>query len=209
MCMRRTTNVILTCLISVFVAQFVGVMNASAQVDSTVQHRKIAILAPLYLDSAFDASGNYRYGKVLPKYIAPGLEFYQGVQLAIDSLRSEGLKLEINIFDTRAGKAALQDIVSKPEFDGTEVMIAHVNMADAQWLAQTAKSRSIPLVNVNFPNEAGVSDNPQYIILNSTLFTHCEGLYRFMQKNYALSPIVVFRRKGAQEDRLNAYLKEI
>ena len=51
---------------------------------------KIAIFAPLYLDSAFTASQEYRYGKnVFPKFINSGLEFYEGVQLALDSLAKE------------------------------------------------------------------------------------------------------------------------
>jgi hypothetical protein len=177
--------------------------------DTVAKRYKISVLAPLYLDSAFDAAGNYRFSKTLPKFIAPGLEFYEGVQLAVDSLRKEGVSIDVNIFDTRAKRSSLAAIFSKPEFGGTDVVIAHVNMPDAQWLAHTAKDLGIPFVNVNFPNEAGVTDNPQYIILNSTLFTHCEGLYKFMQKNYALSPITVFRKKGAQEDRLNSYLREI
>jgi hypothetical protein len=201
--MRGSYRVIISCLFCLFVFQL------SAQTDSAAKRHKISVLAPLYLDSAFDGAGNYRYGKVLPKFITPGLEFYQGVQLAIDSIQRQGLELDINIFDTRSGKPALQNIIDKPEFQGTEIIIAHVNMADAQWLAHLAKERNIPFINANFPNEAGVTDNPQYVLLNSTLFTHCEGLYRFMQKNYALSPIVVFRKKGAQEDRLNSYLKEI
>jgi len=201
--MRGLNRMLFSCLFVCVVFQL------SAQTDTTVSRRKISILAPLYLDSAFDAGGNYRYGKLMPKFIAPGLEFYQGVQMAIDSLSDEGLQLDINIFDTRAGKSSLQTIVDKPEFQGTNIIIAHVNMADAQWLAQTARNRGLPFINVNFPNEAGVSDNPQYVILNSTLYTHCEGLYKFMQKNYALSPITIFRKKGAQEDRLNTYLKEI
>jgi hypothetical protein len=208
--MRGSYRVIISCVFCFFVLQLSAQIDSTAKrADSIVKRHKISVLAPLYLDSAFDGSGNYRFGKVLPKFIAPGLEFYQGVQMAIDSLQQQGLQLDINIYDTRSGKPALQNIIDKPEFEGTEIIIAHVNMADAQWLAHTAKDKNIPFINVNFPNEAGVNDNPQYVILNSTLFTHCEGVYKFMQKNYALSPIVVFRKKGPQEDRLNSYLKEI
>jgi hypothetical protein len=145
----------------------------------------------------------------MPKFISSGVEFYQGVQMAIDSLNKEKVQFEVNIFDLRSTKQSLATMLASPGFQGTDLIIGHVNMADAQWLAHTAKERSIPFINVNFPNEAGVTDNPQYVILNSTLFTHCEGLYKFMQKNYALSPITVFRKKGVQEDRLNAYLKDI
>lgn len=51
---------------------------------------KIAIFAPLYLDSAFDDQSEYRYAKnTFPKFINPGLEFYEGAQLALDSLNKE------------------------------------------------------------------------------------------------------------------------
>lgn len=34
-------------------------------------------------------------------------------------------------------------------------------------------------------------------------------MYRFLQKNFSLSPLIVFRKKGQQEDRLTAYFNEI
>ena len=71
-----------------------------------VKH-KIAIFSPLYLDSAFDDLNNYRYEKQFPKFINPGLEFYEGVQLALDSLSKEGTQLEVFIYDTRSEKESL------------------------------------------------------------------------------------------------------
>jgi hypothetical protein len=57
--------------------------------DSTRYH--IAVFLPLYLDSAFDASGNYRFEQNFPKYLNPGLEFYEGLELAMDSLHKKPL----------------------------------------------------------------------------------------------------------------------
>jgi hypothetical protein len=41
-------------------------------------------------------------------------------------------------------------------------------------------------------------------MLNSTLQTHIALLYRYLQKNYALSPIIVFRKKGQMEDMIKS-----
>ena len=57
--------------------------------DSNARH-SVAIFLPLYLDSAFDATGNYRYDKNFSQFINPGLEFYEGAGLALDSLRKRG-----------------------------------------------------------------------------------------------------------------------
>src|ERR1700740_3567409 len=71
------------------------------KVDSLVRH-SVALFLPLYLDSAFDATGNYRYDKNFPKFINPGLEFYEGAGLALDSMRKEGIRLDVRIYDTRS-----------------------------------------------------------------------------------------------------------
>ena len=64
--------------------------SAQAQIDSSHKIHKVLVFTPLYLDSAFDKiTGEYKYGKQFPHFINPGLEFYEGVQLALDSLAEE------------------------------------------------------------------------------------------------------------------------
>lgn len=188
-----------------------------AQSDSAARHldtahhtpdsgkHQLAIFAPLYLDSAFDASGSYRYDKNFPKFINPGLEFYEGAQMALDSLEKENADLEVHIYDTRSTSRTIPQILQSPEFQKTELIIGHVVPGEMQQLAAAAQKLSIPFINANFPNDGGITNNPQFIILNSTLRTHCEGIYKFIQRNYATKPIFFIRKRGAQEDRLNGY----
>jgi len=177
--------------------------------DSTDRH-KLAIFLPLYLDSAFDASSNYRYDKSFPKFINPGLEFYEGAQLALDSLQKENARLDVHVYDTRSGAQSIPQILQSPEFQGTELIIGQIaSSGEMQQLASAAAQMNIPFINVNFPNDGGITNNPEFVILNSTLRTHCEGIYRFIQRNYPTKPVVLFRKKGTQEDRLKAYFDDI
>jgi hypothetical protein len=178
-------------------------------VDSLNGRHKVAIFLPLYLDSAFDASNNYRYDKNFPKFINPGLEFYEGVQLALDSLQKENARLDVHIYDTRSAAQPVAQVLQSPEFKGTELIIGHVAPGEMQQLATAAAQLNAPFINVNFPNDGGITNNPEFVILNSTLRTHCEGIYRFIQRNYPTKPVVLFRKKGAQEDRLKAYFDDI
>jgi hypothetical protein len=185
-----------------------------AQVDTvhvdTTGRYQVAIFAPLFLDSAYDATtGDYRYDKSFPKFINPGLEFYEGVQLALDSLQTEHPPLDVQIYDTRSTRQSLSQILESPAFQNTELIIGHVMSGEMQQLAAAAARRNIPFINANFPNDGGITNNPDFIILNSTLRTHCEGIYKFLQRNYPLKPIVFFRKKGAQEDRLKNYFTDI
>ena len=160
---------------------------------------KIAIFSPLYLDSAFDDLNNYRYEKQFPKFINPGLEFYEGVQLALDSLAREGTQLEVFIYDTRSEKESLTQQLSKLD-SSIELILAYANPQESWNIAGAAKSKKIPYININLPNDAGITDNPYFVMLNSTLQTHIGLLYKYLQKNYALSPIIMFRKKGQTED---------
>ncbi|HEV8506656.1 MAG TPA: amino acid ABC transporter substrate-binding protein [Chitinophagaceae bacterium] len=164
---------------------------------------KIAIFSPLYLDSAFDDLNNYRYEKQFPKFINPGLEFYEGVQLALDSLAKEGTPLEVFIYDTRSGKEPLAQQLNKLD-SSIELILAYANPQESWNIANAAKSKKIPYVNINLPNDAGITDNPYFVMLNSTLQTHIGLLYKYLQKNYALAPIIMFRKKGQMEDMVKS-----
>lgn len=182
---------------------------AVAQTDSTQQRHTIAVFAPLYLDSAFDASGEYTYGKNFPKFLNPGLEFYEGIQLAADSLTKTGAPLDIHVYDTRSVAQSIAQTLQKPELAKVELIIGHVTGSEIKVLAEIAKTRSIPFINVNVPNDANITNNPFFIILNSTLKTHLQAIYKFLQRSYSTSPIIVFRKNGPQEELLMNYFIEI
>lgn len=177
-------------------------MAGTATAQTPTPPKKIAVFLPLYLDSAFDAAGNYKPGKNWPSYLSPGMEFYEGMQLAIDSLNREKLTVEIRVYDSRSLTEKPEAISNTAAFENTALILGQVNVNEASLLARIAQQKNIPFVNVNLPNEAGISANPHYTILNPTLQTHVTGLYKFLQKNYALSPIVYFKKKGVVEDRL-------
>ncbi|TMI96298.1 MAG: amino acid ABC transporter substrate-binding protein [Bacteroidetes bacterium] len=168
----------------------------------TSQH-KIAIFTPLYLDSAFDNLSNYRYEKQFPKFINPGLEFYEGAQLALDTLAKEGAPLEVFIYDTRS-KESLAQQLQKVSSDSVELILAYSNPQESWNIANAAKSKKIPYINVNLPNDGGITNNPFFVMLNSTLQTHLDRIYKYVQRNYALDPIVMFRKKGQMEDIIKA-----
>lgn len=173
--------------------------SAVVRPDSLPQRHHIAIFAPLYLDSAFDATGQYRYAKSFPKFINPGLEFWEGAQLAIDSMKKEGVQLDVHVYDTRSATHPLLSLLQSEEIKKMDLLIGHVNLNEAGLLAKMAASLTVPFINVNVPNEAGATNNPYYVILSSTLMTQCAGIYKFLQKNFSVSTIIVFRKKGTTE----------
>jgi hypothetical protein len=167
--------------------------------------QKIAVFVPLYLDSAFDAANNYRYDKNFPKFINPGLEFYEGVQLALDSLSKEKTPLEVFVYDTKS-PVPLQELLNG--LDSAGIIIAHATAQENWVIADFARRKKIPYLNVNLPNDGGITNNPFFVMLNPSLKTHVEGVYRYAQKFFSLNSIVVFRKKGIMEDLIKNYMND-
>ena len=176
--------------------------------EKVLKH-KIAIFTPLYLDSAFDDNDEYRYTKnVFPKFINPGLEFYEGAQLALDSLNKEKAPLEIFVYDTKSAKSSIQQQLNEAVMDGIELIITNCSSTELKTFADAGLKKNIPIINVNVPNEGGAFANPFFIILNPTLRTQCEGIYKYLQKYYSLDNVVIFRKTGQLEDRIKSYIDE-
>ncbi|MBS1918911.1 MAG: amino acid ABC transporter substrate-binding protein [Bacteroidetes bacterium] len=194
----------------IFSLLLLNAQNVWAQNTIAESKQRIAIFAPLYLDSAFDGSGNYKFPDAAPKYINnPGLEFYEGVQLALDSLANEKASLEVYVYDTRAAGKNLKQQLAQAKSDSVQLLIGYTStVSELQQMAFSSQEMKIPFINVNLPNDGGVYDNPYLVLLNSTLKTHVEAIYRYIQKHFPLDELIVFRKKGQLEDLIHSYLEE-
>ena len=197
----------------IFFSVLLCMANGIVAQDSTATHpvikaQHIAVFAPLYLDSAFDAAGNYRLGKTIPRYMNAGLDFYQGAALALDSLDKEGLQLHVQVYDTKS-KTSVYKLSDSGALDSTDLLIGAVSGSEYLDLATVAKEKQIPFVSVSYPNDGGVSGNPYVIIVNSKLNTHLQALYNYVLRNHGTNNIIMFRRKNAADDRVTGVFKSL
>jgi ABC-type branched-subunit amino acid transport system substrate-binding protein len=189
----------------VAVLLLVAIISSHAQ--SYTRH-KIALFTPLYLDSAFDGGYNYRFNKTFPKFLHPGLEFYEGAQAALDSLNKAGAPLEVFVYDSRSKRMPITQHLNSKEFADMDLIIGHAS-TDVRVLADAALKNKIPFISATLPNDAGITANPYYVVLNSTLRTHAEGIYQYLVKYHKNDKIIVFRKNGAQENQIRDYLQEL
>jgi len=185
-----------------FYCVFTFIISLFASHLKAQQPVKVAVFAPIYTDSAFDGN-NYKLGNNnLPKAILPGLEFYNGVMLAVDSLKAEGKSVEVLFYDSK-GSESIYTIIRKPEFQNIAMIIACFNnRSDVKPLADIALHRNIPIISATFPNDGGITDNPFFVLINTALKTHIEEIHKYIQRNYSTNNIVYVKRKGALEDML-------
>jgi hypothetical protein len=197
------------CLILFFAAVFFSWQHAAAQTDSlpALKTYRVGIFAPLYLDSVFSAAGNFRYRESIPKFISPAVDFINGVQIALDSLKLDNANIDAFIYDTKSYSQSLSSLIKSKKIDGLDLVIGSVRDTEYKQLADFALVKNIPFISATYPNDGGVTGNPFTVLLTSTLRAHCEGIYSYLLQNHGTDKIFLCRKPGAQEDKVAAYFK--
>ncbi len=199
-------------LLVVFVlAAFFSSQNAYAANDTLPAFKtyRVGIFAPLYLDSVFSETGNFRYRDGFPKFIVPAVDFVNGAQVALDSLQLFHENVEATIFDTKSFSEPLALLIKNNKLDKLDLIIGSVKDIDYKQLAEYALSKNTPFVSATYPNDGGVTKNPFVILVNSTLKAHCEAIFSYILQRNGTDKIYLCRKKGAQEDKIAAYIKSI
>lgn len=188
-----------------FVFTFLFLPQTHAQADTVGERQRIAVLAPLYLDSAF-SNNEYKLGNLnIPQYFLPGLEFYNGVMMCIDSLQKEGAEVDVWIFDTKKKNQSTDSLAKEVASLNCSLIIASfTNTAEQKIFSDLSLGKNIPLVSATYPNDAYVSANPFFIMINSTLKTHIEAIYKYVQQKYPLGKILYVTRNGTLEDKIQS-----
>lgn len=166
----------------------------------------IALFAPLYLDSVFAASMDIP-GRTMPRYVLPGLDFYEGAQLALDTLRQQGYNLNVIVYDSKSRLNSVPTLVRNRNLDAVDLVIAAVSNPELKDLGDFARSKEVNLVSATYPNDGGINNNPFLLITNSTLKTHCEALQNYVQTGFATKNILVLHRNNPVENRITNDIK--
>jgi hypothetical protein len=170
---------------------------------------KVGLFVPLYLDSAFDESMNYRYGKSFPRQSIPGLEFYEGAEFAMDSMRLETADVDLHVFDIRSAASSISRVSGSPIMDSLDLIIGQVSGSDYLQLAGIARSRQIPFVSATYPNDGGIRNSPQVIMANAKLNTHIQSLYNYILRNMGTQHLLWLRRPGEADKRVEDVFKQL
>lgn len=171
---------------------------------------KVGLFVPIFLDTAFNAAGEYRYGKSFPKQSLPGLEFLQGAEYAMENLQNDPrATVQLHVFDIRSREGNLNRIAASPLMDSLNLIIGQVSGNEYQQLSQISRQKSIPFVSATFPNDGGVKSTPTLMIMNARLNTHIQTLYNHLLVNMGTDNIIWVRRTDQADNRVSDVFKQL
>lgn len=173
---------------------------------STASTIRVAVVAPLYIDSIF-TKGQLKNFRSIPKITMPSLDFVQGAEIALDTIDLKGKKVEAHIFDSRSYDRPLSWLIKNGALQQMDLIIGAVKEPEYSVLADFAKQKKIPFVSAIYPNDGGIKDNPYTIILNSTLKAHCESIFSYLVQKHGTDNIYLVKKKN--DNRIDNYFREI
>jgi hypothetical protein len=164
---------------------------------------KIAVLTPMYLDSV-DWEKNIAR---LPKFMQPGLDFYQGVIIATDTLKQKGLKFDLYVFDSKSNYMNVKNLIESDKLSSMDLIIGNASVYDLKSLADFAKKNLITFVSAVSPSDAGQEFNPYFNIVQPRLTTHIEKMHRDINKKYPENNVIFIYRNTPSEKNALSYFK--
>ncbi len=136
----------------------------------------VSLLLPFYLEkndeeffidsSEVDEYGKKIYEKVFyePFYIYPKsiafVEFYEGLLMAIDSLKQRGLSINLHVYDTQNDTARIKEILSFPELEYSDLIIGPIYNHEVKLVSEFSKQHGIKMVSPLRDNLKLVDENP-------------------------------------------------
>jgi hypothetical protein len=172
--------------------------------ESKIKSRyRIDIIIPLYLDELVQDNKLTFTGKI-PDKAQAGINFYQGIKLAADTLKTIGYTADIYVHDLNATCVSLDQLIASDSFGNSDLIIGFVPAQQVTALATYAAKKQINFVSAFSPSDANIHDNPYFILLNPTLQTNCASIVKSALKLQPNGRILLYKHSRSSNDS-NAY----
>lgn len=161
---------------------------------NTRKQINVAVMLPYYTNKVEQVENIERYLKNENSLLSIVLESHMGIDMAIDSLRKQGVDVKVKYFDTENSGSKLQRILNTNNFNNTDLVIGPMFFDKAHWLS---KKIDVPVVSPvyskkqNSLNSANlIKSAPNDIILE-------ERLVNYLREEYDDEKIIIVTDKSA------------
>lgn len=119
------------------------------------------------------------------------IRFYQGVLLAVDSLKREGLSVDLHVYDTERNPEKLRRTLSQIQFIEFDYLIGPVYPRTFAVASDFARMKNIPIISPLSGKNPLINSNPNVIQLNTSLNSICRQISDYVSEDLEYKNIVV------------------
>jgi len=135
----------------------------------------------------------------IPEDTKAGIEFYEGIKLAFDSLRRQGFKGYLHIYDYNIDSVSFAKLMKKPELKEMDLIIGPLYGKKFESVLKFAKENSINIVSPTLLGNNMLLGNPNVSKITPSSVTQTEKLSEYAAEKYAGQNILLFNSANAKD----------
>ena len=169
------------------------------------QRYRIDVLIPLYLAETVKDDKAVSRNNIPEKAVA-GVNFYEGVKIASDSLTRLGYQADIFVHDVTDPALTPDALVKNDILEESDLIIGALPSSQLSFIADYAAKRHINFVSALSPSDGDVTNNPYFTVLQPSLQHHCKAIRDIAFKKYPDEvPYLIYRKKVSVDSLAYSY----
>lgn len=139
------------------------------------------------------------------------LQFYEGVLLAVDSLKKVGMNIRLNVFDTQQNPDSIRKYIYADGFLETDLIIGPVFPQVQNEVAAIASKNRIPMISPLSSQSRDLTSNPYYYQVNPSREFLAAKTAELITEEYFNSNFVVVKTAnsgGIYEEKVEDMVRE-
>lgn len=169
----------------------------SKETVQDIEQIKAAIILPFMLDST-----------ALNSDRAKMVEFYEGFLLALDSLKKEGVSIDLHLYDSGNGRQSIAPILRRPEMREMNIIFGPVHEKHITEVAAFADTTGIRVVIPFERNVDEVFTNPYLYQVNTPQSYFYSEVYDHFFRQFPHPNVIFFDSPNEEEDGIIAGFKQ-
>lgn len=129
------------------------------------------------------------------------VEYYEGFLMAVDSLKKQGVSIDLYTYDTKGREATLNSILSKKEMKNMDIIFGPAKAQDIDVLATFADKNNIRLVVPFVPKVDEVFKNPHIYQINTPQSYLYSEVYEHFTRKFSDSNVIFLNASNGDREK--------
>ena len=129
------------------------------------------------------------------------VEYYEGFLMAVDSLKKQGVSIDLYTYDTKGREATLNSILSKKEMKNLDIIFGPAKAQDIDVLATFADNNNIRLVVPFAPKVDEVFKNPHIYQINTPQSYLYSEVYEHFTRKFSDSNVIFLNASNGDREK--------
>ena len=129
------------------------------------------------------------------------VEYYEGFLMAVDSLKKQGVSIDLYTYDTKGREATLNSILSKKGMKNMDIIFGPAKAQDIDVLATFADNNNIRLVVPFAPKVDEVFKNPHIYQINTPQSYLYSEVYEHFTRKFSDSNVIFLNASNGDREK--------